>query len=283
MQEDDAMKKTPLWITTWNVLNEGYENPEYYSEESHPFLHWDQGRRDRAKEYIKSITLDVTCLQEVSHKMLDELMSNDTYQKPHAFSYTWEPRTDASKKTQDGLAIIWKSRAVTLLRKFSWRYPSGGHIFLACLFEYNDSTMQQKKSQFWCVNTHVNWATRETDLLELKKQLDSHAEFLASPAPKIIVGDFNAERHEDWYKAIVGGDSLVDALVERSHPYSYNSGKNKKWIDYVLLQGIAVEDVGCTIVGGTFPPEPYQFKDASLPNNSVPSDHVPITVGLLCF
>jgi|WetSurMetagenome_2_1015567.scaffolds.fasta_scaffold195286_2 hypothetical protein len=48
---------TVLRITTWNVLNEGYENPEYYHEDSHPYLRWDNGRKQayRKRERVRGV------------------------------------------------------------------------------------------------------------------------------------------------------------------------------------------------------------------------------------
>lgn len=274
MNTRTGVEMGPLWVTTWNVLNRGYENPEYYAKESHAYLHWDQGRRERAREFIKSLTHDVTCLQEVSQSMLVELFADSpSYQ---CYATVWEPRTEAGAKTEDGLAIVYQTQSVTLLKKFTWRYPSGKHIILACLFERNDCS---QKSQFWCVNTHVNWKTREQDLLELQRQLNKHPEFVAAPAPKIVMGDFNAERHENWYKAL-GQNGLVDALADgEGHAYSYNSGKSAKWIDHVLLHGIKQSSV-CEVRYSGMGKSPYTFSDASLPSADIPSDHVPITFAL---
>ena len=153
-----------LNIATWNVLNKGYENPEYYGESSLPFLKWENGRRERAFTYLQKFALDVTCLQEVSQSMLHELLNDETYRE--YYDFVWSERTRTGNKTEDGEVILFQKQRLTLVRQFTWRFKSGDHIFLACLFEKKQSP---QKSQFWCINTHVNWSTRETDLQDLER------------------------------------------------------------------------------------------------------------------
>ncbi len=278
-------QETKLRITSWNVLNQGYENPAYYTEDTYPFLHWNQGRNTRAADYLRKHDSDVYCLQEVSSVMANELLAalGERY-KMH-----WAPRTETDAKAQDGLAVIYRGALLQLKDQFVWRYASGKHIFLACLF----ASATNNKKRFWCVNTHVNFETREADLLALQKQVNDHAGFLSTQlVPKLIMGDFNAERSEEWYKALdrnglldaFGGvalglrQQLTEGNDEHGWPYSYNSGKKAKWIDFILVHRLTTQySVDGLVVNGSDVSSEFP-RDQSMPNEKVPSDHLSIGV-----
>lgn len=251
-----------LRITTWNVLNEAFENKEYYHTDAHPFLHWQQGRREAVCQYAKRLNADVYCLQEVSQTMAADILKalDET-----CYTLVWEPRTK-----DDGCATIYDKRAVSLVRRFGWRYASGKHIFLATLFECGGT-----KERFWTVNTHVNWKTREDDLLALQRQLNEHPDFSADG--KLVMGDFNAEASETWYQALAQ-NQLIDAKQGHDWPWSYNSGKNAKWIDFVLLHRLPLERLQSLCVGELF--KAMDFTVRALPSATVPSDHAPVNLTL---
>lgn len=257
-----------LRITTWNVLNQGYECVDYYSAEVLPFLHWTQGRRERACTYLAKLDSDIYSLQEVSYPMAVEI--HTALGGDEIYGLRWQNRTPQGADTEDGCATLFRHGKLVLQDDFYWRYPSGKHILLACLF------LCSGKTPCWVVNTHVNWATRENDLLALQKLLTTHPGF--TDCPKIAMGDFNAERHEEWYKALEK-NHLVDAQGEHQWPYSYNSGKLSKWIDFMLMHRLGKEAVEQIFVGNDALVPPL-FKDVALPNASVPSDHLPLTVVL---
>jgi mRNA deadenylase 3'-5' endonuclease subunit Ccr4 len=285
-----------LKITSWNVLNEGYENPEYYATGSHPYLRWSDGRKERAVSYMDKVMGDVTCLQEVSKAMAQQLAPDPLY---WPYDMVWQPRTQLGDRVEDGLAVVYQTQKLTLLNKFTWRYASGKHIFLACLFSINgvkNPVTGEKK--LWVVNTHVNWKTRLSDLVDLMKQLGEHAAFLASPAPQVVMGDFNATRDEAGWYSQLGKYGVTDALSnlrveprgllgdgtnkDLVWPYSYNSGKMSKWIDHFLLRGFATTSpVKEILVNGSVPFVDYAFDIATLPNATIPSDHLPVTVVLI--
>ena len=96
------------------------------------------------------------------------------------------------------------------------------------------------------------------------------------------MGDFNAERGEGWHKSLAK-NGLVDVLetfskVTANYPYSYNSGKSSKWIDFVLTQDIDVAKQVTEINVGVG--DSCQFNHESLPNEEIPSDHLPIRMRL---
>lgn len=112
------------------------------------------------------------------------------------------------------------------------------------------------------------------------------------------VGDFNAEDSEDWYKRL-GEFSALDAYkgnrfnlgplywICLAHhgelaQFSYNSGKNKKFIDFILLWGLVKESVDDIFLGV----DQKNLLDLSqiktMPAKDLPSDHLPVTIHLKC-
>lgn len=256
--------KLGISITTWNVLNEAYENKDYYHQNAHAHLQWSNGRREKASTYLLPLKSDIYCLQEVSFSMATDIYKNMN----EDYELLWQPRTSKEKKTQDGCAFIYNKRLFSLDQLFVYRYESGNHIFIAGLF----TTTTFEKS-FWVVNTHINWSSRNEDLLDLQKQLENHPKFTTNV--KIIVGDFNAESNESWYK--LEDYHLVDAFKKQLGPYSYHSGKSSKWIDFMLLHHLPETAVIGRVVGNN-PGVQYIFNDIALPSTNVPSDHLPLTI-----
>ena len=254
-----------LRITTWNALNPFYENEEYYTKEAHPYLHWDEGRRERALAYLKPLDSDVYCLQEVrpdvAH-LLHHALGKETY------TLVWHARTPDGDSEPDGCATLYRTSRLVLAEKIIWRYKSRRHIFMACLF-----ACDADRVPLWIVNTHVNYMTREQDLAALQRKLTRGKKFVTGS--KVIVGDFNARRSEDWYQ-LLGENGIIDTMSEHQRnqwSYSYKSGHDAKWIDYILLHRLPPDSVVRVFVDIEFP----RFNDTALPNERVPSDHMPLT------
>jgi len=273
----EAQNKTPLRITTWNVLNLAYENPEYYHDDAHPHLHWTKGRAERVAEYARALQSDVYALQEVSEGMSIFLCAKLNEGAPGRYAWMWERRT-APNKPEDGCAILWRTDRVALVFNagFAYQYhTTQSHIALAKLFTAHAAG----GAQFWLVNTHVNWASRAEDLALLQELMGADERFEEAPqAPRLAMGDFNAEASEAWY-AQLGKNGLWDvcAQIEGGHPpFSYNSGKQAKFIDFVLAHGLPSERVGRVAMGAG----EELGEITALPNAAVPSDHLPITFEL---
>jgi endonuclease/exonuclease/phosphatase family metal-dependent hydrolase len=273
--------KETIKLTTFNVLNEAYENPSYYHEEALPFLKWTEGRKERVIEYLKRLNSDFYCLQEVSTTAIQDIVwmgMND--HNDGNYAYLHEKRT-SSPSGDDGCAIVFNTDRFGFQRQYCYRYKSGKHILLACLFgEFKTDKF------FWVVCTHVDWKTREEGLAELQTVLSSDPAL--TDVPKIVMGDFNAVREEPWYQKL-SQHGLVDALerldvrpsgtidndLSRQTPYSYNSGKTSKWVDHCLLHGLKSDAVQCVMINGR---ENIWCTHPVLPNADVPSDHVAVTV-----
>lgn len=264
-----------LRITTWNALNPFYENEEYYTKEVIPHLHWGQGRRERVLKYLTPLESDVYCLQEVNPETAGDIHEALGKEK---YTLVWHARTLDGDSEPDGCATLYRCSLLTLAETVIWRYPSHSHIFMACRFEYQGATLDG----LWIVNTHVNYPQRDLDLNAMRYKLTYGKKFLL--ASKVIVGDFNAERTEPWYK-LLRENRIIDATAGQPLSqcgYSYNSGYQAKWIDYVLLQNIPRDSVVRVFVDNDpslTAPAP-RFDDTSLPNARVPSDHLPLTVEL---
>jgi len=281
MQQQQQQQSSPLLqITTWNVLNRAYENKEYYAEEAHPFLAWEeQGRGPLACSYLSQLDSDIYCLQEVDQVMAGQFLSHlNLYSSSdidEPYGMVWSRRTPDDAKSECGEAVLYRKSRLALQALFTYRYPSGSHIYQAVLF----TVVGADEHRFWCVNTHVNWKTRDDDLITLQQQLNDNPLFTGATRPKIVVGDFNAERSDVWYQHLAK-HGLVDAMGGHAIPYSYNSGKQSKLIDFVLLhqwdEGRTVRRV---VLGNCmYLTAMEHFDHKALPSATVPSDHLPVTV-----
>lgn len=290
MQAETTLK--PLKITTYNVLNECYEVPSRYLSDTH--LYWRKGRRELTMKYLRAIDADAYCLQEVSHAMVlaivNGLNGTTTFGQASTDTYKAEfrARTEIGAHKQDGCAIVYRQTRLSCgFGGVVWRYPSKNHIFLA--LPLTDLASQRP---FWLVCTHTNWETREADLLALQKTVSTDPGF--TDAPKIVMGDFNAVRSEQWYRHLAE-HGLVDALgsldvaptgvindePDRQVPYSYNSGKISKWIDHVLLNKLDASAVKKIWIDSDVVTEgPVHCRHTTLPNDVVPSDHIAVSVAI---
>jgi endonuclease/exonuclease/phosphatase family metal-dependent hydrolase len=250
------------------VLNQAYENEAYYAPVAHPHLKWTQGRGERACQYLKQLDSDIYCLQEVNQSMAAQIrvsLGTDQY------DMCWHPRTEPGAKNQDGLAVLYRVTRLQLFASFAWYYPSRKHIVMACGF--SDRVEADKK--FWCVDTHVNWETREEDLAHLQRQINERTQFVNLPLPLVVMGDFNAERSENWYRAL-GQNGLVDPMAALAIPYTYNSGKLAKLIDFMLLHNWDPAAAVKRIWVGLGPAQRFDYE--ALPSSDVPSDHLPLSM-----
>lgn len=257
--------KTPITLTTWNILNPAYEKPGYYGEIAHKYLKWDTGRKEALHAYIKTLKSDIYCFQESTNKIAEELTTVIKNNNNRNYDYIWTKRKfDAD----DGCAIIYDKDVVNLLNVIICRH-NNTHIIQSALFENVTN-----KNKFWCFNTHVNFMTRNQDIMAMLKTTKQNP---FDDKPKIIVGDFNAEVSEEWYKKL-DEELYVDSWVKKNglHPqsdFTYNSGgKNSKVIDFILLSGFDFGNVEKVYIEGD------TTKITYLPNDQIPSDHMPQTI-----
>ena len=252
-------------ITTWNVLSEAYENKSYYDESIYNYLHWSEGRREKASSYLIGLKSDIYCLREVNFRMALDIYNQFD---DNEYELLWQVRT-RENKTEYGCAMIYRKNKCQLKQFFVYRYQSGNHIFIASLFDINGKSL-------WVVDTHINWSSREEDLQDLQEQLNCHLGFTVDN--QVIVGDFNAESSEKWYQSLQK-NHLTDAFKDHADDYTYNSGKLAKWIDFILLHHLTEKDVIEWTIGNESGKIPL-FKEKALPNNSISSDHLPLSISI---
>lgn len=106
------------------------------------------------------------------------------------------------------------------------------------------------------------------------------------------VGDTNATKQDKWYNSFFKGGVLdvVRGKIQHSAAsfaeyygdlpaFSYNSGKEKKWIDFVMSWGVEKSQIQQVFLGNNAG-QPLVPDMNFLPNADVPSDHIPVTVVL---
>jgi len=182
-----------------------------------------------------------------------------------------------SRTKNDGCAIIYNTSALKLVHKKESTYTSGAHIMLACLFA-TTSTLKE----FWVVNTHVNFKTREADLIELKTFVKGLV--TTKNVTVFFMGDFNAEANEKWYEAYQkdGVTDIFQAVHGKLSQCTFNSGpKMRKHIDFMMAYNTPPNFMKCVTacyLGNAQEQHPHTTSDESWPTQKIPSDHLPVTI-----
>jgi hypothetical protein len=257
--------KTSITLTTWNILNPGYAKLSYYGEISHKYLGWEEGRKESMHLFMKTLDSNIYCFQESTNKIAEEITNITRSHTNKNYELVWNER---KPKSGDGCAIIYDKNVLNLLDMVICKH-NDTHIIQCALFEN-----VANKNKFWCFNTHVNFMTRNQDIIAMLKTTNKE-EF--NGYPKLIMGDFNAEAHEEWYKKL-NEEMYMDAWAVK-HGLNHKSlftfssgGKNPKYIDFVLTNGFEVGDIEHIVINGYDPTMSY------LPNYQMPSDHLPQTI-----
>lgn len=92
------------------------------------------------------------------------------------------------------------------------------------------------------------------------------------------MGDTNATEEDVWYSKFFT-TQILDIAKEhygKLPAFSYNSGKEKKWIDFVISWGIEKSQIQKVFVGNNIEKD-LELDMEYLPNAAVPSDHTPVT------
>lgn len=179
---------------------------------------WDARKEDVA-EYIDASGADVLCLQEVTtpqYEYLDEALTK--------YSVIWYPRDDSSDS--EGLAILCSDSFEVLEQDRFWlsetpdeqskgwgaMYP---RICVHAKLQHSDGDV------FDVYNVHLDHISERARTNGIKLVVERA---LASDAPAIVAGDFNADSESDCYAEISG--SLCDAYVaapDSKGGYTYNN------------------------------------------------------------
>jgi len=260
------MAQTNITLTTWNILNPAYAKLSYYSEHVHKYLNWNEGRKVALHNYIKTINSDIYCLQESTEKIADEITTVLMNNSNRNYVFIWAKR---KSDADDGCAIIY-DRDVLNLSDVKILRHNNTHIIQCALFENITN-----KNKFWVLNTHVNFMTRNEDIIAML-QTTNKDQFYNTK--RIIVGDFNAEIKELWYTKL-NQNSYIDAWTEKNGPhqksdFTYSNGDThrNKWIDFVLMSGFVYSDIDKVYINADLTNMTYA------PNDQIPSDHVPQSI-----
>ena len=71
--DNEKAEAPALRVTTWNMLNPQFETEKYYPASVHKFLHWREGRKERALAYLKPLHSDIYCIQETNEEIANQL------------------------------------------------------------------------------------------------------------------------------------------------------------------------------------------------------------------
>ncbi len=261
------MIKSNITLTTWNILNPSYAISNRYGISTHPYLNWDEGRKNALHKYMATMNSDIYCLQESTNAIAKEITIMLEKNSNRNYTLLWANRKFDS---DDGCAIIYDEKMFNLCNAIIHNH-NDTHIIQAILFE------NINKNRFWCFNTHINFMTRNEDIFEMLKISNLHP---FDGVKKIIVGDFNAEINESWYKQLEN-ESYIDAWTTKNgehnnSDFTFSNGNviPNKWIDFVLLNGFTSDDINDIYIDKNINTNDMKY----LPNIQIPSDHFPQTI-----
>jgi len=268
-------------ITTWNMLNPQFENEKWYSSTAVKYLHWDSSTNPRKPvllDFLKPLKSQIYSLQETNSNIVMEILQSLNKKNP-IYDVIYHPRNK-----HDGCAIFYDKVKLELdINNIKLLNYPGGHLVQACCFQLQNNP----NKKFWVINTHVKWATRDTDLIYLKSIIDNFFE-----GKIILMGDFNATMNEQWYSHYINGGYLnMYEVCQKKIPgatlypkATYNCGKkDSKTIDYMISKNIKAEDHIKSFLGNN-PESPISpdFVHEYLPNSEIPSDHIPVSC-IICL
>jgi mRNA deadenylase 3'-5' endonuclease subunit Ccr4 len=289
------MEEERLKIVSFNCLNKKASKSYYTLEKcdicktpgckDNHYLPWNidcknlqiHRRKHRLNAYFIDIYnnyhgVDIFCLQEIDslktlQNITDEL--NEELSLSVEFRCSWYPR---NIDHTDGLAFIYRSdiKVHEIIIKY---YDNNNHIIVSYKFE-------KYCRLIWIINTQVNYETRIKDIT------DTLLPFVDSLSPskclKIITGDLNATKYESWYNDIFNINKkkrdihdAYNVLPSKRPEFTFFTVKEdqKKVIDYFILMNITEYKCGIKRL------ECSDTKDIRyLPNETIPSDHIPIFI-----
>lgn len=261
-------QKLSLQVTTWNILNPQFENPNYYTSPIHKHLYWKDNRKALAMNYITHLDSDIFALQETTQEICDMFLQALNKAKPNAsYKGTWQKR---NKSQNDGCATLYNSKKLELKERIVYQFPNNTHISLATKF-----LVLETKFSFWILNAHVNWSSRIEDLITLTEELKKYE------GPKFLMGDFNAEEKEEWYPKIIESGA-IDTYKQTNNgtlpTFSYHSGKANKFLDFFFSWNFPKDNVKKSFLGNEISVNLDLSKINGIPNSKIPSDHIPVSV-----
>lgn len=244
-----------LSVASWNVLATSYVRPDLYGA-CDPAAIEPTARRSRVVELAAGLDADVVCLQEVEQDQFDALVKR--FSDTHECSFG---RKGGDKP--DGCAIFAKQSRRFARSGGLQRYADGsGHMFSWVFAELGGRPVG-------IATTHLKWdpprtpAAARHGLLQAE-ELVMALPAIASDAPWIVCGDFNAESQDEVLERF----RLAGFRDPHEHagPTCSANGRCRR-IDFLLY--------GPGLVGAALPGAALS-DGALLPSLEMPSDHVPI-------
>lgn len=244
---------TELVVVTWNVLADNCVRPERHPDVDPDHLDADS-RRQAIVDRLTDLTgIDIVCLQEV-----DPILTAALHDI-HGDALRWCPR--GYGRMDAAVTIVPGTRwEPVLARRLSYndaqagRHPTG-HVAQLLTLHHDDIDVV-------VANTHLRWAPADTDPHPGIAQATELIEVLHEDPVVVIAGDVN-DRPDGPVRARLAAagydDGLDDPVLTAwsdGHPVA---------IDMVTARGAKV-------ISHTTEPV-----DHPLPDDTMPSDHVPIT------
>ena len=249
-------------VASYNILAHSYAKPERYPHISSDKLTWDN-RKKATADRIVNLQADIVCLQEVeweAYQSLEKILAVKGYRGLFAPKSFGKP---------DGCAIFFSGAAISYVGSKAIWYNDGtkwesptGHLALILYFEVDGiiwgvATTHIKPNFTDCPpEEHVGYR-------QVKELIKEHMSHNMRAKHWILCGDFNTD-----------DDSIVVQTVQSlGFIDSYEGSKQPTYkdlrIDYIFHSASLKAE-----------PMPLDPIKGPLPNQTEPSDHIPILTEL---
>jgi mRNA deadenylase 3'-5' endonuclease subunit Ccr4 len=246
-------------LVSWNVLADAYVQPSYYPAVDPALLA--RGARTAAiVAQLAASGADVACLQEAEPTLVDALRA----------AGGWDVHYASKRGRPDGLAVLARG-AVRVADVRTLVFADGapdrddsGHIALC-------ATLIDGALRCELATTHLRWDPPGTPSAQrwATRQARHLIERLGALDRAIVCGDLNVEPADEAYQMLLAA-GLHDPMVAVLHPTANPNGRARR-IDHILC--------GRALVGQPLPI--LAIDDATpLPSQTMPSDHLPIEIGI---
>jgi mRNA deadenylase 3'-5' endonuclease subunit Ccr4 len=255
-----------ITIASYNILADAYMRPRWFAHclPEHLDPSW---RRPALASRIEELDADVVCLQEVedeAFRAIAQRLEPRGYAGHHALKAKGQP---------EGCAVFYRSDMLAMRSVRSLVYADrgqgaedSGHIAQILHFERDGRRMT-------VANTHIRWdrpslhGMDHVGVRQARELVDS----LSSAGDRVVVcGDLNATADSDVLAELLSS-GLCDPYAESKDAFTCNANARCRRIDFILH-------------GTAFASAPRAIRSIEdhtpLPNDSEPSDHLPIAATL---
>ena len=302
----NAMTSSSVRVVTYNVLANVYAKSAWFPWTERALMKA-KSRLTRTREYIRELDADVLCLQELdgydddgSAVTSTSLPSWRSWLESEGYDSRHVRRTNTKK---DGSCVAWRRNAFTCVDHRAVSYNDIAHEMYSKSDNGDDDDERSDERERYlrdCVanltvlkrmrdgaevlvcSTHIFWDPQYSDVKvqqakrlveECERFVDERASAGSDVRPHVIIGgDFNSEPDSDVYRVMTA--TFSSASSGREPAFTNVTPSFTACIDYIFVSD------GITVTRVKEQPRRETLGEG-LPNETHPSDHLPVVVDVL--